>query len=134
VLCKMNTQLMRIGRWILLSLPLSWLALTLLYVICNGVLELPRAVPLVVNLFVPYGIWNYVVVQSTNILWLHALISIIVLSGGEYLGTKWRLAAHKKIVFNLSVLFLWTTTVEWLLWGNPCSAMALIRGHGCVHF
>lgn len=125
---------MRIGRWILLGLPFSWLAFTLLYIICNGVLELPRAVPLVVNLFVPYGIWNYVIVQSRNVLWLHALISIIVLSGGEYLGTKWRRTAHKKIVYNLAVLFLWTATVEWLLWGIPCSAMALIRGHGCVQF
>ena len=90
--------------------------------------------PLVVNLFVPYGIWNYTIVQSRNVLWLHALISIIVLSGGEYLGAKWRLEAPMKIVFNLAVLFLWTTTVESLLWGTPCSAMALIRGHGCVQF
>jgi hypothetical protein len=125
---------MRIGRWILLSLPFSWLAFTLLYIICNRVLELPRAVPLVINLFVPYGIWTYTIVQSRNVLWLHALISIIVLSGGEYLGTKWSPAAPEKIVFNLAVLFLWTSTVEWLLWGIPCSAMALVRGHGCVQF
>jgi hypothetical protein len=125
---------MRIGRRILLSLPFSWLAFTLLYMISNRLLELPRAVPLVVNLFVPYGIWNYTIVESRNVLWLHALISIIVLSGGEYLGSKWRLEAPMKIVFNLAVLFLWTTTVESLLWGTPCSAMALIRGHGCVQF
>jgi hypothetical protein len=125
---------MRIGRWILLSLPFSWLAFTLLYIISNRLLELPRAVPLVVNLFVPYGIWNYTIVQSRNVLWLHALISIVVLSGGEYLGTKWRLEAPMKIVFNLAALFLWTTTVEWILWGSPCSAMALIHGHGCVQF
>lgn len=125
---------MRIGRWILLSLPFSWLAVTLLYIITNGMLVLPRAVSLVVNLFVPYGIWNYTIVQSRNVLWFHALISIIVLSGGEYLGTKWSLPAHIKIVFNLGVLFLWTAMVEWLLWGTPCSATALIRGHGCVQF
>jgi hypothetical protein len=125
---------MRIGRRILLSLPFSWLSFTMLYMISNRLLELPRAVPLVVNLFVPYGIWNYTIVESRNVLWLHALISIIVLSGGEYLGSKWRLEAPMKIVFNLAVLFLWTTTVESLLWGTPCSAMALIRGHGCVQF
>jgi hypothetical protein len=128
---------MRIGRAILLSLPFWWFLVTAVQLLLlmfgsqTGAVEwLVKPVIRLVDLVVPYGIWNAAQVKSATVFW-HVASFFAVLAVGEYIGRRLTLTPSRKILYNLGILFLWTATVEWAIWGIPCSVMTWIDGYGC---
>ena len=111
---------------ILLSLPLWWAGLTVIYICLNFIPGI-SALAALLGLFVPIGIWNFIIASGTTRLIVLPLV-ILAVFGGEYVLRKLDLSPLKKFLIVALILFLLTIAVDFIIWGRWQSLFFLMGG------
>jgi hypothetical protein len=115
----------------LMSLPFWWILLTIIYIALSFLN--PGYITATIGLFVPIGIWN--IYFSFTIIKL-TIIFLLVLSvtfGGEWLIRKINMSPIIKIFVILSILFILTIVVDFIIWGGWPS-LDLLKAGGKIKF
>ena len=101
------------------SLRFWWIALTVIH-FSISFLPMLSFFAGFVGLFVPLSVWNFLGAVGTPAIFFVFVIPVVILVvyGGEYFLGKMNLSPFKKFFFMVTILFLLTMLVDFIIWGR----------------